>query len=297
MTLEVRTLLLCLLLSLFQVGRHGGGSVHAQTYQQNVKAVIEALAADSLQKAEDLIQQTLKLDPGRESNVVLYRYLGEIRQRRGQDDRALEAYTSGIALLRHSSLDDDKKSSLGALYLSRASLYLQRGDDAHALADYNEALTLSPNQEEALFFRAYVFARQRRNKEARADYERLLEINPMHEDARLGLAILNSNDNRPREAMEQLNSLILYFPTHARHYLARCGLYEKRKEYERAMQDVKKAIELEPENPDCYITRASLYLAMKKKDLARQDCRTAIRLGATQEQVAPFLIDTKKRRP
>ena len=55
------------------------------------------------------------------------------------------------------------------------------------------------------------------------------------------------------------------------------------------MQDVKKAIELEPENPDCYITRASLYLAMKKRDLARLDCRTAIRLGASQEQVAPFL--------
>ena len=293
MTFEVRTLLLCLLLSLFQVGRHGGGSAHAQTYQQNVKAVIEALAADSLDRAEDLIQQTLQLDPGRESNAILYRYLGEIHQRKGKDDRALDAYTSGIALLRHSAVSDDQKSSLDALYLSRASLYLQRNDEAHALADYNEVLTLSPDHEEALFFRAFIFGRQRRNKEARADYERLLDINPMHEDARLGLAILNSKDNRPREAMEQLNSLILYFPTHARHYLARCGLYEKRREYELAMQDVKKAIELEPENPDCYITRASLYLAMKKRDLARQDCRTAIRLGASQEQIGP-LLDIKK---
>ena len=293
MTFEVRILILCLLLSLFQVGRHGGSCVYAQTYELNVRAIIDALATDSLQKAEDLIQQTLKLDPGREANVVLYRYLGEIRQRRGQDDRALDAYTSGIALLRHSAVSDDQKSSLDALYLSRASLYLQRNDEAHALADYNEVLTLSPDHEEALFFRAFIFGRQRRNKEARADYERLLDINPMHEDARLGLAILNSKDNRPREAMEQLNSLILYFPTHARHYLARCGLYEKRREYELAMQDVKKAIELEPENPDCYITRASLYLAMKKRDLARQDCRTAIRLGASQEQIGP-LLDIKK---
>lgn len=293
MTFEVRILILCLLLSLFPGGRHGGSCVYAQTYELNVRAIIDALATDSLQKAEDLIQQTLKLDPGRESNVVLYRYLGEIRQRKGQDDRALDAYTSGIALLRHSAVSDDQKSSLDALYLSRASLYLQRNDEAHALADYNEVLTLSPDHEEALFFRAFIFGRQRRNKEARADYERLLDINPMHEDARLGLAILNSKDNRPREAMEQLNSLILYFPTHARHYLARCGLYEKRREYELAMQDVKKAIELEPENPDCYITRASLYLAMKKRDLARQDCRTAIRLGASQEQIGP-LLDMKK---
>ena len=141
MTFEVRTLLLCLLLSLFQVGRHGGGSAHAQTYQQNVKAVIEALAADSLDRAEDLIQQTLQLDPGRESNAILYRYLGEIQQRKGKDDRALDAYTSGIALLRHSAVSDDQKSSLDALYLSRASLYLQRNDEAHALKMMVKLLT------------------------------------------------------------------------------------------------------------------------------------------------------------
>ena len=292
---EARILVLCLLFSLFQGGKLGGSHAHAQTYQQNVKAAIEALAADSLDRAEDLIHQALQLDPSKESNAVLYRYLGEICQRRGEGDRALDAYTLGIGVLQHSALGSDQKSSLSALYLSRASLYLQRNDEAHALADYNEVLTLLPDQEEALFFRAYIFTQQRRNKEARADYSQLLELNPMNEDARLGLAVLNSRDNRPREAMEQINSLILFFPTHARHYMVRCGFYEQRKEYERAMQDAKKAIELEPENPDCYITRASLYLAMRKKELARQDCRTAIRLGASQEQVASLQFEKKER--
>ena len=150
------------------------------------------------------------------------------------------------------------------------------------------------DNEDALFFRAYIYTASRRYKEARADYKHLLKLNPMHEDGRLGLAILCSKDGRPREAQEQIESLIQFYPTHARHYLTRCGMYEQRREYEKAIKDVNTAIELEPQNPDCYLTRASLYLTMKKKGLANQDCRTAISLGASADQVASLLSQLRK---
>ena len=252
--------------------------LHAQLYEQSVRSIIEALAADSLDKAEGLIQQTIMLDPVRKSNAVLYQHLGEIRQRRGENEKALEAYTKGIDL-----------SPTTDLLLSRSSLYLQLNSQDRALADYNKVLESEPDNEEALFFRAFILSSQRKYKEARTDYKHLLELNPMHEDARLGLAILNSKDGRPKEAMEQLDGLVHFYPNHARHYLARCGLYEQRKEYEKAKKDINMAMELEPENPECYLTRASLYLAMKKKRLAQQDCKTAIRLGANPEEVASIL--------
>lgn len=255
--------------------------LHAQLYEQSIKQIIEALAADSLDRAEVLIKQTTSLDPMRESNAVLYQYLGSIYQRRGQSEKALDAYTKGISLMPGADL-----------LLNRASLYLQINDLERAKADYSSVLELSPDDEEALFFRAYIFSYQRRYREARADYNRLLELNPQHEDGRLGLALLNNKDGRPREAMEQLDALIQFFPTHARHLLARADIYIERKAYEEAMRDIKKALELEPENPECYLTRASLYLAMKKKKkLAQQDCKTAFRLGASAEQVAPILAE------
>ena len=257
-------------------------SSHAQLYEQGVKQIIEALAADSLERAEVLILQTTRLDPMRESNGVLYQYLGSIYQRRGESEKALDAYTKGIRLLPGADL-----------LLNRASLYLQMNDLERAGADYSSVLELSPDDEEALFFRAYVFSSQRRYREARADYDRLLELNPQHEDGRLGLALLNNKDGRPREAMEQLDALVEFFPTHARHLLARADIYLERRAYEEAMRDVRRAMELEPENPECYLTRASLYLAMKKKKLAQQDCKTAFRLGASAEQVAPLLGDLK----
>lgn len=254
--------------------------LHAQIYELGVKQIFELLAADSLDKAEGMIQHTINLDPMRETNDVLYRYLGGIYQRRGQNDKALEAYNQGISL--SPSID---------LLLNRASLYLQTNNSERAKADYDSVLELSPENEEALFFRAYILSTQRRHKEARADYNKLLEINPQHEDARLGLALLNNKDGRPHEAMEQLNALVLLYPTHARHLLARCSVHTERKAYEKATKDISKALELEPENPECYLTRATLYLAMKKKRLAQQDCRTAIKFGASPEQVTPLLAE------
>lgn len=273
--------ILTLLLTLLLHFAAGIQCANAQTYRQNVQRIMNALAADSLTKAERLIRETLLLAPGKESNAILYQYLGNIYQREGDTDKALSAYASGMEL-----------SPTPGLLLSRASLYLQADRMEQALADYSKVLELDGDNAEALFFRAYIYSRQRRNREARADYQRLLELNPMHEDARLGLAILNSKDGRPMEAMEQLNTLIQLYPTHVRHYLARCGLYEQRKEYEKALEDAEKAIRLEPQNPECYLTRASLYLSMKKKRLARKDCQTAISLGASMEQIVPLLEDS-----
>ena len=54
------------------------GETERGLYEQNVRLVIDALAVDSLTKAEGLIQETLRLDPVRKSNAILYQYLGEI---------------------------------------------------------------------------------------------------------------------------------------------------------------------------------------------------------------------------
>ena len=73
-------------------------TANAQLYEVGVKQIVEALAADSLEKAEGLIRETIKLDPVRKSNAILYQYLGGILWQRGENDKALEAYAKGIDL-------------------------------------------------------------------------------------------------------------------------------------------------------------------------------------------------------
>ena len=136
----------------------------AQTYQQNVRAALDALAQDSLTLTEGLLRKALTQEPALKSNAILFQHLGRIQERRGQQTEALESYSMGLNL---------SPTTLGLL-LDRASLYLRRGDEKHALADYDDVLNLSADHQEALFFRAYIYTRQRLYKQARTDYEHLI---------------------------------------------------------------------------------------------------------------------------
>lgn len=245
-------------------------STHAQRYQQLVKRGLEQLQKDSLLQAEATFREAMDADPLIKSNALLYQYIGNIQERRGEYQKALDSYKMGLTI----------SATTTSLLLCRAALYLRLDNQDRAMADYTEVLNLEPDQTEALFFRAYLYSQRRDYKRARVDYDRLVKLDPMNEKARLGLAILNDKDRRPREAMEQLDALVQLFPSHAELYLVRGGMLLNRKQYELAQVDIEHAIELEPENPDCYVSRSQLYKAMKKKKLAQADAKRAIRLGA-----------------
>lgn len=160
--------------------------------------------------------------------------------------------------------------------------------------DYSDVLDVKPDNEEALFMRAYIYTEQRLYKKAREDYETLIRLNPSHEDARLGLVLLNDKDNRPREAMEQINAMINTAPDHAVLYAVRAGMEQGRKLYELAEADFEHAISLEPSNPDFLMSRASLFIETKRKKEARADLERALELGANAQEVASMLHELRK---
>ncbi|MDY5543232.1 MAG: hypothetical protein SPF79_06025, partial [Bacteroidaceae bacterium] len=159
--------------------------LQAQTYQQNVRAALDALAVDSLTQADSLLRKALKQEPALKSNAILFQHLGHIQERWRQPEKALEYYGMGLNL---------SPTTLGLL-LDRASLYLRRGNEKRALVDYNDVLDLNGDHAEALFFRDYIYTHQRLYKQARADYEHLIRLQPDHVEARTALALLNDRDN------------------------------------------------------------------------------------------------------
>ena len=65
-------------------------STHAQRYQQLVKRGLEQLQKDSLLQAEATFREALDADPLIKSNALLYQYIGNIQERRGEFQTALE---------------------------------------------------------------------------------------------------------------------------------------------------------------------------------------------------------------
>ena len=68
---------------------------------------------------------------------------------------------------------------------------------------------------------------------------------------------------------------------------------QERRQYELARHDYDKAIELEPGNADYYLSRGAFLLCIKKKKLARADFQKALECGASREDVAALLQQTR----
>ena len=86
--------------------------VSAQKYQQLVKRGLEQMQVDSLQQAEATFREAIEVDPLIKSNALLYQYIGNIQERRGEYQRALESYNQGLAI----------SGTTISLLLNRASL-------------------------------------------------------------------------------------------------------------------------------------------------------------------------------
>lgn len=254
--------------------------LHAQSsYTDFVRQGMDALAVDSLAKAEMLFNKALALEPTHQGSHLLFRYIGQIQERLGRNEDALATYTKGINQIPGNT----------NLLLDRSALYYHMGNEERALSGYSDVLELQPENTEALLMRAHIYAGKHDYKRARADYETILSIDPMNENAYIGLILVNDRSGRPREAMEQISSLIALFPNHAILYAIRGGMEQQRKQYELALPDLTRAIQLEPTNADYYVSRATLYLDMKKRKLARQDTQMAVKLGADPKEMASIL--------
>lgn len=260
-------------------------SMAQETYKELVQEAMHALEMDSLSIAEGLFRQALKAEPSMRSNALLFKHIGEIQERQGRHEEALQSYGLGINL----------SPTTLSLLLNRASLYLRMNNEQRAMADYNAVLDLNADHPEALFFRAYIYVKQRLYKEARIDYEHLIRLEPANEKARMGLALLNDKDGRPHEAMQQMDMLINLFPSHAELYAVRGGMEQSRKQYEVALRDFNKAIQLEPNIPDYYLMRAAYYQAIRNKKKARLDVQRASDLGATAEEIAAIVNANDKK--
>ncbi len=111
--------------------------------------------------------KALELDP---TYYPAYFQLGELYNREGNQEAAIENYSQAIAIAPNYAVARYK----------RAELYQARGDYDAALADYSQIIELAPDSliyyERAYYERGEVYRQQQNIVRAVADFERYLEI-------------------------------------------------------------------------------------------------------------------------
>ena len=111
-----------------------GVSAYGQEYKDLVEKAMDYTRKDSLQQAEQLYQQALKLDPKNARNALLFSNLGTVQRRMGKIDDALQSYTLALNIIPYST----------AILLNRATIYMEKGMLDKAYLDYCNVIDLLP---------------------------------------------------------------------------------------------------------------------------------------------------------
>jgi tetratricopeptide (TPR) repeat protein len=177
------------------------------------------------------------------------------------------------------------------LYWNRAHLYFQIQENNKALKDVNQAIYLSPNNFNYLYYRANVFFDVFNDTlNAIRDLKKILSISPSNVEAINLLGNIYQTNGRIDLAIDTYNKGIVL--EHSEPYSAaycyqnRGIIYAEIGELDKAKSDFDKAIFISPNNSDHYVWRGDFYSDyLKQESLAILDYSKAIELDSTNSSL------------
>jgi len=160
------------------------------------------------------------------------------------------------------------------VYLNRAAVHRREGHLIAAIADYDKAIALDPDQPRALRGRAQAYIDDKRYEAALRDLDRLLELDPSqaitHADR--GLALMHAG--RLAEAGSAFDRAIAQGATEPRVFLNR-GLARLQlsglESASLALADIEKALSLDPNYALAYFNRGVIFEEAAKAGMRLRD--------------------------
>ena len=264
----------------------------------SAKQALEALEelSSSTKSAPPLVQptvsetQALVADPprglqclsGESAQPLVTQPVGSKVQPEPAKNRRKLFYTLGSCLLLGWGgfsllLRNDSPKSVDD-YLTEGNSFYQNQDYDHAIADYNQALRLDPQNAVAYYDRGNAFCSKQDYDRAMADYNQALRLDPKYVDAYInrGNAFYSKQDYD--RAMADYNQALKIDPQSVIAYYDRGNVYEVKNSNEAAMADYNQALKIDPDDVDAYTQRGIIFAEKQDYDRAMVNYNQALRL-------------------
>ncbi|MCB9435918.1 MAG: tetratricopeptide repeat protein [Anaerolineales bacterium] len=231
--------------------------------------------------AIQVLQRVIERDP---DNAMAYALLG--RAFLGADDLAAALTNLDTAL----SMDN----SISQAYFDRGKARTQIEDWEGATRDLTTLLDSRPPesvQVEALALRGIAYNKSGNHEAALADFNAALAIDPNNNMALLNRAWLSLTDGEIEAAINDLNRSIDNGNASAETYLARGQALVEMGDSEAAIDDFSDAIELDAALAQAYFERGILYSDRGDQDEALNDFNVVVSLDPENRAVYPLRAD------
>lgn len=188
-------------------------------------------------------------------------YMGRWYDQQMMDDQALELY--GKAIKADSKYLD--------AYNERARLHSKNGRLTLALADYNRALAVNPDDAHMLYKRCEVYLKMKRYKEAVVDIENSLRTRANHSEGWLDRGYCYAALGDFPKAVESFNKVEELEKGSEVLSFERAKAYHAMGKFNEAIKDLDRVLDVSPYIYDAYLNRSMAFLCLGNKRLAVKD--------------------------
>lgn len=169
-------------------------------------------------------------------------------------------------------------------FVCRGNAYYDKGHLTKAMADFNKAIDLEPEDFQAYLNRGLAYEAQGDLSQALADYSKAVKINPKFAWGFNDRGFINYSQNNLAQAIADYNTAIELYPFFAQAYYNMGLVFDGLGNMYYAVINYTKAIESNPDYADAYNNRGVVYYRMGNLKEAISDYSRCIELNPNDAQ-------------
>jgi len=243
--MSYRTLWTCLVLLIAISVNSFAQKYNKYSDSYNYRKGLEALNERDYNKAESALSSEIRENS---DNGYAYLYLGVIQYINDEYGKALNSINQAIKYIPKKD-----KSNRSFCFYKRAGIYNTLEKVDMALADYTQALSLDPEDEDILWERAQIYYEQKKFDLADADYKRMLKLNPNQPAAYMGLGRNEISRENYQNALNLFDNVVALYPDYSSGYAFRAEAYMGLNKYMEAASDIVTALGIDGDDKAFYL--------------------------------------------